>query len=195
MRQLPDRARTDHHIGFLVENRSDQIRDVSRDILIISVNVHDDVSALLQRLRHAALECLSETSVLFISDDVIDVELARNLARFVAATVVDDHPFDFFHSEDLARQRAQHIRKRFLLIEARNLDDEFFKRFFLAIVQGLPANPLNPKTDRENGHQKGDDRRPRRKVKLVRKGHPTDRRNNADQGGYLKRPAKAFRQA
>ena len=57
--------------------------------------------------------------------DVIDAVFLRNPGCGVAASVVDDQPFDAVETGNGPRQIIQRDRERLGFVIARNLDDQF----------------------------------------------------------------------
>jgi hypothetical protein len=55
---------------------------------------------------------------------VVDAVAACDLHRVVGRAIVNDQPLDPLEPRDSARQLGEQPRKRFLLVQARDLDDQ-----------------------------------------------------------------------
>ena len=117
-------AVADHHVGPVLENRRDQLRDVVGAVLVVGVGVDDHVGAELQRGVEAGLERDGEALVLREAHDVVDAVGAGDLDGAVGRSVVDDQPLDLVEPVDLARELGERHRQRRLLVEAGDLDDQ-----------------------------------------------------------------------
>ncbi len=100
-------------------------RDRRGVVLVVGVGVDDHVGAELQARVESRLEPGGKALVVGQADDVVDAVVARDRDRPVGRAVVDDQPLDLIEPLDLAREVGQRQREGLLLVEARDLDDEF----------------------------------------------------------------------
>jgi hypothetical protein len=123
-----DRAVADDHVGFAGEDRGQQLRDVRAAVLVVGVGVDDQVGAELQAGVESRLECGGQAAVVGQADELLDTVLAGDLDGSIGRAVVDHEQLDLIHALDAARQVGDRARKRRLLVEAGDLDDQLHGR-------------------------------------------------------------------
>ena len=106
------------------DDRRDKVGDRCLRVLVVAVGVHDDVGAAEERVVGPVPEGPRKTHGPGVLDDV-GTEPLGDLDRPVGGPVVDDDDLDGVDPRDLPRNRTEHGRKGLLLIEARNLYDQF----------------------------------------------------------------------
>ncbi len=119
-----DLAVADDHVRAAVEDGLDELDDVAAVVLVVGVGVDDHVGAELQGRVEAGLEPRGEALVVRQPDDVVDAVLAGHLDGAVRRAVVDDQPLDRVEAVELPGQVGERRRKRGLLVEAGDLDDQ-----------------------------------------------------------------------
>ena len=117
-------AVADHHVGVPGQDRRHQLRDVGAAVLVVGIGVHDDVGAELQRSVEPGLEGRRQTLVVGQAHDVADAARPGHLDGPVRRAVIDHEPLDLVDALDRPGQVGESLRKRLLLVEARDLDDE-----------------------------------------------------------------------
>ena len=127
MLDLVDLSVADHDVGLTLDDRLDQVGDAVLGVLIVAVGVDHDVRTELERPDHAIMERAAETLVAGVVHELAHTVFLGYLDRPVAAPVVDDQDHDLVDPGNLLRDRLQDGRKRLLLIEARDLNDELHR--------------------------------------------------------------------
>ena len=124
--QLGDVAIADDEIGRAAQQRREQLADIAAGVLIVGVGVDDEIGVLLQRRVDAGHERRRQPLVPRQPHDVMDAVRARDVGGAVLGAVVDDEDLDHVDAGHGRRQVCQRGRQRVGLVQARNLDDQFF---------------------------------------------------------------------
>ena len=135
---------------------STSAHDVGAVILVVRVGVDDDVRPELEAGVEPRLEAGGQPLVVGQADDVVDAVLARDLDGPIRRAIVDDEPLDLVEPRDLAGEVAQGDGEGFLLVLARDLDDELHgpdSGRYNARPDGLPA--ARPRAERRHGRRGG----------------------------------------
>ncbi len=119
-----------HQVGPAGKDRLDQPRNLMAAILVVAVGIDDDVGASPQTGVDAGLEGHRQAPGLPKTDDVLDPRFPRQLHGAIRAPVIDDQDLDLIHPGNLARNVRQSLDQAVLLVEARDLYDQFHETAF-----------------------------------------------------------------
>jgi hypothetical protein len=125
MRDLFGLPVADNDIGATIENWPDEVRDVGARILIVTVGVDDDICAQAKAGIDAGAEGAGQAAVPRMADVVVDPGRPRDLCGAVGGAVIDHQDLDDIDALDPPRNVRHRLWQRLLLVEARDLDDEF----------------------------------------------------------------------
>ena len=101
---------TDGNIGSSFEDRTNEIRDVPRGILIITIGIHHDVGALLQRVIDSRSKRAPEPSTINATRryDVVNSEGTRHLNGIVRRAVINNLILNDIDARYMSRHPLKH---------------------------------------------------------------------------------------
>jgi hypothetical protein len=116
---------TDHHVCPPIHYEFDEQTDIAGIVLVVSIGIDDDVRAVPERKINPCLESGGQTAVAAMANNMVCSTRACDGGGAVLAAVINDKNFNHINSGNAARYRCKRGRERILLVEARDLDDEF----------------------------------------------------------------------
>ena len=118
-------ATANYQVGFSLQDRAYESRDVFSKVLIVGVSIYDDVGAQFQASIETRFEGRAKTLVVNKLDNMVDSQFPSPLDGLIRGSIVDDEHLDLVDSRNLPWQPLKRGRQSGFLIETGNLDDKF----------------------------------------------------------------------
>jgi hypothetical protein len=136
-------ARAGDKVGLALDDGVDELGDVARVELPVTVDVDDDVRATAHRALEAGAEHFPQPRpVVHVHDDCPD--LGGALGGAIGRAVVHNDHLDLAHAGDLAGHAGDDLRDRVFFVQSRDRDDKLHRRVRYSatgVSSALPAGP------------------------------------------------------